>query len=472
MTAVLTSITPGRVREVLARSILTDGYDFVLDLDRSVGSYLVDATTGERYLDMFTFFASSALGMNHPALADDATFHAELLQAALNKPSNSDIYSVPMARFVDTFRRVLGDPDLPHLFFVDGGALAVENALKVAFDWKSRHNEARGIDPALGGKVLHLRGAFHGRSGYTLSLTNTDPNKVARFPKFDWPRIDAPYLRPDADMDELEAESLRQARAAFESAPHDIACFLAEPIQGEGGDRHFRPQFFAAMRDLCDEFDALLIFDEVQTGCGITGTAWAYQQLGVVPDVVAFGKKTQVCGVMAGGRAREERIRPGAREERIRPGAREERIRPGAREERMKTRVDEVADNVFAVSSRINSTWGGNLADMVRSRRILEVIETDGLLGRAASTGRYLLGRLHELAHDFPDLVLDPRGRGLMCAFSLPTPAERDALIGRLWDRHVIMLPSGSHSVRFRPALTVSHSEIDAAVQEVRAALR
>ncbi|MEE6166879.1 MULTISPECIES: L-lysine 6-transaminase [unclassified Mycolicibacterium] len=435
MTAVLTSITPDRVREVLARSILTDGYDFVLDLDRSAGSYLVDATTGERYLDMFTFFASSALGMNHPALAGDATFRAELLQAALNKPSNSDIYSVPMARFVDTFRRVLGDPALPHLFFVDGGALAVENALKVAFDWKSRHNEARGIDPALGGKVLHLRGAFHGRSGYTLSLTNTDPNKVARFPKFDWPRIDAPYLRPGADMDELEAESLRQARAAFEAAPHDIACFLAEPIQGEGGDRHFRPQFFAAMRELCDEFDALLIFDEVQTGCGITGTAWAYQQLGVTPDVVAFGKKTQVCGVMAGGH------------------------------------VDEVADNVFAVSSRINSTWGGNLADMVRSRRILEVIESDGLLERAASTGRYLLGRLHELAHDFPQLVLDPRGRGLMCAFSLPTPADRDALIGRLWDRHIIMLPSGSHSVRFRPALTVSRSDIDAAVDEVRAAI-
>ena len=139
-----------------------------------------------------------------------------------------------MARFVDTFARVLGDPALPHLFFVDGGALAVENALKVAFDWKSRHNEARGIDPALGTKVLHLRGAFHGRSGYTLSLTNTDPNKVARFPKFDWPRIDAPYLRPDADMDALEAESLRQARAAFEAQParHRLLHRRAHPGRG------------------------------------------------------------------------------------------------------------------------------------------------------------------------------------------------------------------------------------------------
>jgi L-lysine 6-transaminase len=436
--SVFTTIAPADVHDVLSRNILADGMDLVLDLDRSRGSYLVDARDGTRYLDMFTFFASSALGMNHPALAADGDFRAELVAAAVNKPSNSDIYTVPMARFVDTFARVLGDPALPHLFFVDGGALAVENALKVAFDWKSRHNEARGIDPALGTKVLHLRGAFHGRSGYTLSLTNTDPNKVARFPKFDWPRIDAPYIRPGADDRELgekEAASLRQARAAFEAAPHDIACFLAEPIQGEGGDRHFRPEFFAAMRTLCDEFDALLIFDEVQTGCGLTGTPWAYQQLGVTPDVVAFGKKTQVCGVMAGGR------------------------------------VDEIADHVFNVSSRINSTWGGNLVDMVRSRRILETIEAEGLFERAGDHGRYLVARLDELAREFPQAVLDVRGRGLMCAFSLPSADQRDELIYRLWQSGVIMLASGQTSVRFRPALTVSRAEIDIAVDAVRDAL-
>ncbi|ETB07850.1 L-lysine aminotransferase [Mycobacterium avium subsp. paratuberculosis 10-5864] len=373
--------------------------------------------------------------MNHPALARDAEFRAELAAAALNKPSNSDVYSVPMARFVETFVRVLGDPALPHLFFVDGGALAVENALKVAFDWKSRHNERRGVDPALGTRVLHLRGAFHGRSGHTLSLTNTKPVTVARFPRFDWPRIDAPHLRCGADIDALEAESLRQARAAFAAHPHDIACFIAEPIQGEGGDRHFRPEFFAAMRRLCDEHDALLIFDEVQTGCGLTGTAWAYHQFGVQPDVVAFGKKTQVCGIMAG------------------------------------RRVDEVADNVFAVSSRLNSTWGGNLADMVRARRILEVIEADELFEHAARQGAYLLRGLHDLAREFPGLVLDVRGRGLMCAFSLPTTADRDELIGRLWRGGVIVLPTGDDGVRFRPALTVSRGEIDAAIGAVRDAL-
>ena len=442
MTATLDTFTradrrpePGQVHEVLARSILVDGFDFVLDLTRSAGSYLVDARDGRRYLDMFTFFASSALGMNHPALARDEEFCAELAAAAMNKPSNSDVYSAAMAGFVETFVRVLGDPELPHLFFVDGGALAVENALKVAFDWKSRHNEKHGIDPALGTRVLHLRGAFHGRSGYTLSLTNTKSVTVARFPKFDWPRIDAPYIRDGADMAALETESLRQARQAFEAHPHDIACFVAEPIQGEGGDRHFRPGFFAAMRQLCDEYDALLIFDEVQTGCGLTGTAWAYQQIGVQPDVVAFGKKTQVCGIMAG------------------------------------RRIDEIADNVFAVSSRINSTWGGNLVDMVRARRILEVIESGELFDRAAEQGAYLRARLDQLAHDFPGVVLDPRGRGLMCAFSLPTAADRDELIRLLWRQAVIVLPSGHDGVRFRPALTVSRAELDVAIGAVRGAL-
>src|SRR5579875_1006391 len=157
-----------RVHETVAEHLLADGFDLVLDLDRSHGSTLVDARTGERYLDLFTFFASSALGMNHPALTSDEA-RAEFASVAANKPSNSDIYTVPMARFVDTFARVLGDAQLPHLFFIDGGALAVENALKVAFDWKSRWNEAHGIDANLGTKVMHLTGAFHGRSGYTMS---------------------------------------------------------------------------------------------------------------------------------------------------------------------------------------------------------------------------------------------------------------------------------------------------------------
>src|SRR4051794_5029174 len=417
------ALAPTEVHETLARHMLVDGFEFVLDLANSQGSTLVDERDGTHYLDLFTFFASSALGMNHPALTDEPA-RAEFAAVAANKPSNSDIYTVPMARFVDTFARVLGDPRLPHLFFIDGGGLAVENALKVAFDWKSRRNEAQGLDPALGGKVLHLQKAFHGRTGYTMSMTNTEPAKVARFPKFDWPRIPSPSINGSADVVAAEREALAAARAAFEQHPHDIACFIAEPIQGEGGDNHFRPQFLQAMQQLCREFDALFVMDEVQTGVGMTGTAWAYQQLGVQPDVVAFGKKAQGCGALAG--------------------------RP----------VDGVPVSVFAVSSRINSTWGGNLTDMARARRMPESTEQGGLIARAESLGAHLLHEL-ELLADKHAVVTDPRGRGLMCAITLPSAELRDAVVERLrTDERVIMLGCGTSSLRVRPSLTISLDEL------------
>jgi L-lysine 6-transaminase len=331
---------------------------------------------------------------------------------------------------VETFARVLGDPALPHLFFVEGWALAVENALKTAFDWKSRRNEAAGRPAGLGGKVLHLTRAFHGRSGYTLSLTNTEPAKTDRFPKFDWPRIDVPAVRfPQAghrdEVERAEARALAQARVAFGRYPHDIACFIAEPIQGEGGDNHMRPEFLQAMQAMCREHDALFVLDEVQTGVGLTGTAWAYQQLGLEPDIVAFAKKVQLGGIMAG------------------------------------RRVDEVADNVFAVSGRINSTWGGGLVDMVRSRRLLEIIDRDGLIEHAAKVGDWLLGELVSLGERYPGVASNVRGRGLMCAFDLPEARSRDTVQCLLREEHVLVLPCGERSIRFRPALDVARQELE-----------
>ena len=418
------------VRRRLARYVLTDGFHLTLDLRHSRGSWIVDAGTGERYLDLYAFYASAPLGINPAGVADDPEFVALLAEAAVNKPTNPDIYTAHYADFVETFARVLGDPALPHLFFIEGGALAVENALKCAFDWKSRHNEARGQSPRLGTKVLHLTRAFHGRSGYTLSLTNTDPAKTERFPKFDWPRIDVPAVTFPlsehlGEVVPAERHALSQAEAAFRDNPRDIACFIAEPIQSEGGDNHMRPEFLQAMQQMCRDNDALFVLDEVQTGVGTTGTAWAYQQLGLEPDVVAFGKKVQLGGIMAG------------------------------------RRVDEVPDNVFRVSSRINSTWGGGLADMVRSRRLLEVIERERLFDQAAATGAWLLAELAELGTRFPDLVSNVRGRGLMCAFDLPGAQERDELLTILREQErVLLLPSGTRSIRFRPALTISQGEL------------
>ncbi|WP_218184621.1 L-lysine 6-transaminase [Nigerium massiliense] len=425
------TLSANDVRRTLGEHLLVDGFPIVLDLEKSQGTTLVDEATGDTYLDMFTFFASNALGMNHPGITQDAEFKEELLTVALNKPSNSDVYTVAMARFVETFARVMGDPELPHYFFIEGGSLAVENALKVAFDWKSRWNEAHGISPDLGTKIMHLTGAFHGRSGYTMSLTNTDPNKVARFPKFDWPRITSPYIADDRDVPALEAQALREAEAAFEANKHDIAGFIMETVQGEGGDHHFRPEFYAAMRDLAHSHDALFILDEVQTGGGMTGKPWAYQHKSIEPDVVSFGKKMQVCGLTAGGR------------------------------------VDEVPDNVFQVSSRINSTWGGNLTDMVRARRILEIMEADHLMENASALGDHLVGRLAELAAKH-DVISNPRGLGLMCAVTLPNGAIRDEILKRLMaDEHIIMLGCGERSLRVRPPLTVTREDLDRAIDAI-----
>ncbi len=424
------TVTPDRVHETLRRHLLVDGFDLVLDLHASRGSWLVDARDGSRHLDLFSFFASAPLGVNHPALADDPDVVADLVEVAVNKPSNSDIYTTHLAAFVETFERVLGDPALPHLFLVEGGAMAVENALKTAFDWKRRHNAMHDRPAHLGTKVLHLRRAFHGRSGYTMSLTNTDPVKTALYPTFDWPRIDVPATHFPGDVVDAEARALAQARDAFAAHPHDIACFIAEPIQGEGGDNHLRPEFLQAMQALCHENDALFVLDEVQTGCGMTGSAWAYQQLGLAPDVVAFGKKVQVCGIMAG------------------------------------RRVDEVPDNVFRVPGRINSTWGGNLTDMVRSRRQLEVIEADGLIDRAAALGTRLLDDLRAVPG-----IDNVRGRGLLVAFDLPTPEERDAMLKRLHAAHVLVLGGGERSIRLRPALTIGEDDLAAAVAAIAAAV-
>jgi L-lysine 6-transaminase len=417
------------VLDTLRRHLLVDGYDLVLDLDASRGSSLVDARDGTSYLDLFSFFASNALGMNHPDLTSPEAQH-RLARAATHKPSNSDVYTAEQAGFVAAFERVLGDPRLPHLFLIEGGGLAVENALKVAFDWKSRHNEAAGRDPELGTQALHLTGAFHGRTGYTMSLTNTDPTKVARFPRFRWPRIETPALRfplaaHEAANTAAEDRALAQAREAFTTAGHDIACTIVEPIQGEGGDRHLSARFLRELQELTHEHDALFVCDEVQTGVGMTGTPWAYQQLDIQPDVVSFGKKTHVCGVMAGGR------------------------------------VDEVEDNVFRASSRINSTFGGGLVDMVRATIMLDVIERDGLIDRAATVGERLVDTLHELEGRH-EAVTNARGRGLFCAIDLPDAAARDEVTARmLRDERVIVLGCGTRSVRFRPTLTVTEDELE-----------
>lgn len=435
------TIDPAHVHATLSQHLLIDGYSFVYDHRASQGSWLVDAVTGRRYLDFFSFFASAPVGYNHSAMRDPE-FREKMADIATINPSNSEVYTVEMAEFVTAFQRYAALPNMPHYFLVAGGAPAIENALKVAFDWKVRKNFAKGWREERGHKVLHFKEAFHGRLGYSVSLTNTaDPRKYMYYPRFlDWPRIENPKLRfpltPEnmASVEEAERRAITQIVEAFQQHKDDIAAIIIEPVQAEGGDNHFRPQFFAELRRLADENEALLIFDEIQTGVGITGTFWLTEQTSVQPDIIVFGKKMQVCGLMAG------------------------------------RRVDEVERNVFVEPSRINSTWGGNLVDMVRATRYLEIIAQEKLVENARRQGEFLMEQLADWqtrGSRFDNL----RGKGLMIAFDLPSQTERDEIIRWAYEREVLLLPCGTRSIRLRPHLDLTRTVAEEALNRLEAVL-
>ena len=435
----MSTISANNVKENIGQYMLADGMDYIIDLNKSHGSWLVDGRDSTEYLDLFSMFASMSVGYNHPYMISNKD---RLMQAAINKPTNSDIYSSEMAEFVDTMGR-LAQPDyLPYAFYIEGGGLAVENALKAAFDWKVRKNLENGQSEG-GSKIIHFKECFHGRTGYTLSLTDSpDKRKTDYFPKFDWPRIHNPKvsfpITDDVinDVKREEAKAVAQIKSALAQYPGEIAGLIIEPIQGEGGDNHFRESFFRQLRKLADEHEFLLIYDEVQTGIGLTGKMWAHQHYGedCRPDIISFGKKTQVCGMFAG------------------------------------QRMDEVDDHVFKESSRLNSTWGGNLVDMVRFTLCLEIIEQENLISQVVENGAYLKLGIETIQSRY-DNVSNARNLGLFGAFDLPNTKDRDKLIGLIADEGALMLGCGYSSIRFRPHLNISQSEIDQGLEIINRAL-
>jgi L-lysine 6-transaminase len=256
--------------------------------------------------------------------------------------------------------------------------------------------------------------------------------KTKWFAKFDWPRVSVPQINfpySDSNHEDLlqrEELSLAQVKKAFEQNKDDVCAIIIEPIQSEGGDNHLRQEFLEQLRVLADENEAMLIYDEVQTGVGLTGKFWCHEHFGerARPDILAFGKKMQVCGIIAG------------------------------------TKVDEVENNVFQVPSRINSTWGGSLVDMVRATKVLEIIEEDNLCDAAAETGEYLQEQLIDISSRYP-IISNVRGRGLLTAFDFPDKNTRDTFIRKGLEKNVMFLGCGDKTIRFRPALIMGKNHID-----------
>ncbi len=430
------SVPPHQVHNVLSKHILADGFDIIFDMEKSQGVFIHDSKHNRTLLDFFTCFASVPLGYNHPKMVNDEIFKKNLLLAALANPSNSDVYTVQYAQFVETFARIAKPNYSKYAFFIAGGTLGIENGLKTAMDWKVQKNFQKGYRKEKGLQVLHFEQAFHGRSGYTLSLTNTSPDKTKWFAKFDWPRITIPKIdfphneSNHSNLLQKEQLALAQIKKAFQENLDDICAIIIEPIQSEGGDNHVRKEFLEQLRILADENEAMLIYDEVQTGVGLSGKFWAHEHFGekARPDIIAFGKKMQICGMLVGNK------------------------------------IDEVENHVFKVSSRINSTWGGSLTDMVRSSKILEIIQEDNLCKNAEQVGEYLQQQLLKISQK-SDKLHAVRGKGLLTAFDLPNKNMRDQFIKKGLEKGAMFLGCGQNTIRFRPALTIQQEHINQGIE-------
>lgn len=427
-------INPITAHDIVRKTNFYSAYDLTYDLTKSYGNYIWDSKNNRPILDCMGFFASNPLGHNHPKMLE-REFSEKLLRVSRTNPANTEIITEEYAGFIQSFYDIAFPSHFKYLFLISGGSAAVENALKTAFDWKLQFNRLNDIHIHPNElDVIHLRKAFHGRGGYTLSLTNTsDPRKYRDFPKWNWTRFDPPSINFDdmSGIEELTNKTIVEMEDYLEKHHHKVAAIIIEPIQGEGGDNYFTDTFHTYLRFLANEFNCLLIYDEIQTGLGITGKWWAYQNYSIVPDIIVFGKKAQVCGIIVG------------------------RV------------IDSVERHVFNEKSRLDSTWNGNLTDMVRGQRYLEVVKEDKLLSNTISTGAYLLEGLKDVSKNLEEKFYNVRGLGLMIAFDFPIKELRDSFLEIALKHGLLCLGCGSSSIRLRPSLTFNKKDVDCLLDKV-----
>lgn len=412
----------------------------VVDDEKSQGVTLVDVD-GNAYLDMFSHFALGALGYNHPdlvALAASPSF-----QRACINPTSSPFS--PGTQWFDFLEGVapFAPPGASKIYCVDAGNEGIESALKAAFIiFGERRRVAAGqpknplelsaaeqerilLNQGSDAVSISLTGAFHGRGLGSLTMTHSKTIHKADIPAFDWPigpfpANRFPLARYAEENERRERESLAELERIFDRHQGRIASLLVEPMQSEGGDRHASPAWFRAVQRLCREAGAAFILDEVQTGVGISGTFWTHEQFDLPhpADMVCFGKKMQMGGFFC---------------------------------------TDDYNITQFG---RMYQTRNGDRARAAIALTTLRTIARDGLLENVRRTGALFLSRLEELSDTFPALITEPRGRGLMLAFDLPTTAARDEFLKRALGRGVFATYTGSRSVRLRPHLVLSEADV------------
>jgi 4-aminobutyrate aminotransferase-like enzyme len=440
----------------------------------SVGPYLavIDRdTAGEpyRFLDMGALIATQAFGENDPAVVRAIV---DSLPFVTSRYAHSEYQTVLSLRLKAELTKV-APAGTPRFFVCNTGAEAVENAIKSVL-----LNRVKTSENADGGFVVSFEGAFHGRTLGSLAVTHRKKARLG-FPTFDWPHIPFPVDNTSSpkDTQRREERSLKQLWDLLVSGrlPHaekskdtyrremdaideclaqperDVAAFvqaqranlsadvvqrsrrvaavLVEPIQGEGGVRVASARFMQKLRLLTRIYDVPLVFDEVQTGWGMTGRLWAHElfDLPCPPDLVTWAKKAQN-GILF---------------------------------------VSEELATFFQEEKKFNTTWEGDSVGMVRLLALLDKLDLD----QVQRTGALARAGLEALARDYRDIVKNVRGSGVMLGFDVVRADWCDALLDRAFRRGLILLPAGERAVRFYPRYDIEPKALDEALAILRLAV-
>jgi acetylornithine/N-succinyldiaminopimelate aminotransferase len=371
-----------------------------LAFERGEGTWLI-TVDGERYLDFAGGIAVNSLGHSHPHLVQALTDQAGKLW------HTSNLYEVPQQERLA--ERLAAATFADRVFFTNSGAEALECAIKTA----RRYHYAKGNAEKIG--ILTFEGAFHGRTLATIAAGGQAKYLEGFGPK-------AP------GFDQVPFNDIEAVKAAITP---ETAAILIEPVQGEGGIRLAPASFLGALRALCDEHGLLLIFDEVQCGIGRTGTLFAYERTGVVPDIMAIAKGIGG-GFPVGACLASEEAASG--------------MVPGVH----------------------GTTFGGNQLAMAVGNAVLDVVLEDGFMDDVVRKANMMKQALAEIADTYPDVVEDIRGEGLMLGLKCKMP--NTVVNARLRDEHLLAVPAGDNVVRLLPPLTLTEEEIRDGVERIRKA--
>jgi len=388
-------------------------FGVVADLAKSQGSFLFDQSSNRYLLDFFGQYSSLAVGYNHSIFKSDE-FIETALKATRNKLSNCEISSDIAIEFDKTFRSFASASKFSHFHYACTGALAIEAAIKAAIDYSGLPN----------GQIISFKKSFHGINSYGGILTDRQgpaKSRLEGFPGGYWRLINNPVIDYGDSSDKIEdlvIDAIQEVEDIFKKGLN-VYCILVEPIQCTFGDRYFTKSFFSGLRSIASRYNVPLIFDEVQTGFFASGTNWYWEQVGIKPDIVVFGKKTQLSGIM----------------------------------------VDKKFSKIFDQPIRLEVTWDADIIDMLRCNYIIKAYKQYNVLQNVKDRSEQLIGGIKEHP-SFSNI----RHAGLLIAFDIIKPEIRDDFVKKLHANGMLCSPAVDKTIRLRPHPLITSEEVDMAV--------